>query len=141
MPEDVERNRRIDPEEEQRIVEVLRARREAAHTPESQAEAEGLCLMLQFALRTAMRMREIYTLTLDQISLEQRSIFLGETKNGDRRVVPLNRAARKLLRTPLAGTREGAHGRAAASFLGKSVDAKVLAKTTSDLCRRFRKVF
>jgi len=141
VPEDVERNRRIDPEEEQRIVEVLRARREAAQTPERQAEAEGLCLMLQLALRTAMRMREIYTLTLDQISLEQRSIFLDKTKNGDRRVVPLNRAARKLLQTPWPALEKVHKDGRLLPFWGGSVDAKVLTKTTSDLSRRFRKVF
>src|SRR5690606_23630142 len=124
--------------EEQRIVEVLRSWRDAAPTLEKQAEADGLCLMLQLALRTAMRMREIYTLTLDQISLEQRSIFLDKTKNGDRRVVPLNRAARKLLQTPWPTLEKVRKDGQLLPFWSGSVDAKALAKTTSDLSRRFR---
>ncbi len=40
-----------------------------------------------------MRMREIYTLTLDQVSIEKRTIFLEKTKNGSKRQVPLSTVA------------------------------------------------
>lgn len=96
-PEDIERNRRIDPDEERRIVAFLEQRIAQAQTPEEEAEAEGALLMFQLALRTAMRLRELYSLTVDQISIERKSIFLEKTKNGDRRQVPLNREARALL--------------------------------------------
>ncbi|HEY8518898.1 MAG TPA: site-specific integrase [Gammaproteobacteria bacterium] len=141
VPVDVERNRRIDPDEEQRIVERLRTKRDAAKTLEERAEAEGLCLMFQLALRTAMRMREIYTLTIDQISLEQRSIFLGRTKNGDRRVVPLNTEARALLQASWPALEQVRKDGRLLPFWDGSLDPKVLAKTSSDLSRRFRRVF
>lgn len=75
-PGDCERNRRIDRVEESRILQVLRLRRESSTLLEEQAEAEGLSLMFQLALRTAMRMRELYTLAQDQISITARTIFL-----------------------------------------------------------------
>lgn len=96
-PEDVERNRRIDPEEERRIVAFMEGRIALAQTPEEKAEAEGALLMFLLALRTAMRLRELYSLTVNQISIERKSIFLEKTKNGDSRQVPLNREARALL--------------------------------------------
>lgn len=96
-PEDIERNRRIDPAEERRIVTFLDQRLEHAQTPEERAEIEGMLLMFQLALRTAMRLRELYSLSMDQISIERKSIFLKKTKNGDSRQVPLNREARALL--------------------------------------------
>jgi integrase len=141
IPEDVERYRRIDPEEERRIVQRLEARREAAQTLEEQAEAEGLSLMFQLALRTAMRMREIYTLTMDQISIEQRSIFLRRSKNGDRRVVPLNQAARELLQTPWPALEKVRKDGRLLPFWDGSLDHATLERTTSELSRRFRRVF
>jgi hypothetical protein len=82
IPGDVERNRRIDSAEERRIVEVLRRRAEAAPNAEERVEAEALGLMFELALCTAMRMRAIYTLTEDQISLLKKTVFLQKTKNG-----------------------------------------------------------
>lgn len=40
-----------------------------------------------------MRMREMFTLTVDQVDIEQRTIFLEKTKNGDKRQVPLSSVA------------------------------------------------
>ena len=47
-------------------------------------------MMFDMALETAMRMREIYTLTRDQVSLSKATIFLEKTKNGDKRQVPIS---------------------------------------------------
>jgi hypothetical protein len=77
-----------------------RLRRESSTLLEEQAEAEGLSLMFQLALRTAMRMRELYTLAQDQISITARTIFLQKTKNGDRREVPISSHGLMLLNTP-----------------------------------------
>src|SRR5690606_20824317 len=69
IPQDVVRERRVDPPEEAAIIAVLRARIEAAgENLAERAKAEGLLLMFQLALETAMRMRELYSVTLDQIS-------------------------------------------------------------------------
>jgi len=56
-------------------------------------EARSLCLMFELALESAMRMAEIYSLSHSQVDLEKRTIFLDETKNGDKRQVPITSIA------------------------------------------------
>ena len=57
-----------------------------------------MLLIFQLALETAMRMREMYTLSIDQVDLSKRTVFLNKTKNGDNRQVPLSSTAISLLR-------------------------------------------
>ena len=73
---DEERDRRLAPDEEQRIRKRL------------QGKADEL-LLFELALQTAMRLRECYTLHVSQVNLPQRTIFLERTKNGSSRQVPL----------------------------------------------------
>lgn len=94
---DCERNRRLCPDEEQRIVEVLRVAIAGARTDEERARYEGMQLMFLLALETAMRMRELYTLHWAQIDMPRRTIFLTKTKNGESREVPLSTVACQLL--------------------------------------------
>jgi len=49
------------------------------------------------ALETAMRLREMFTLTVGQIDLPRRTIFLDKTKNGSKRQVPMSSVLYKLL--------------------------------------------
>jgi integrase len=91
---DVERDRRLLPGEQERIWAVLnREKPEGRQRPLELPEAVALKLMFVLALETAMRMREIYTLTGEQVALDQRTIFLEKTKNGDKRQVPLSSVA------------------------------------------------
>lgn len=83
---DVERNRRLDEEEEKRILAILK------DLPEEKT-------FFVLALESAMRMRECYTLDLDQVSLQKRTVHLVRTKNGDSREVPLSSTAVSLLKT------------------------------------------
>jgi integrase len=57
-------------------------------------------LTFKLGIGTAMRLREMYTLTLDQIQLDKKTIFLIKTKNGDDRQVPLDVETRALLARP-----------------------------------------
>ncbi|MDB5932917.1 MAG: hypothetical protein JWQ01_261 [Massilia sp.] len=77
---DIERDRRLDADEEVRILEVLNDR------PDERA-------FFLLALESAMRMRECYTLDTTQISLAKRTIHLDRTMNGDSRQVPLTTPA------------------------------------------------
>lgn len=52
-----------------------------------------MTLLFDLAIETAMRMSEMFTLTLDQIDLDRRTIFLERTTNGDNRQVPLSRGS------------------------------------------------
>jgi integrase len=125
---DEERDRRISAEELAAIRKVLSGwkppGRERGVTPDPL-----LALVFELALETAMRLREIYTLTPDQISLEKRTIFLDKTKNGDSRQVPLSTVAVKLL--------EGFAGFPWAV----SHSPQELRRVTSLLSRRFGTVF
>lgn len=92
------RDRRLEHGEEGRIRKVLandpdylkELGVERGIKPESQ---EPMTLLFVLALETAMRMREIYTLTADQVDIERRTVFLDKTKNGDKRQVPLSTVA------------------------------------------------
>ena len=54
-------------------------------------------LLFDMALESAMRLREMYTLTRDQVDIEKETIFLDKTKNGDKRQVPMTSVLKKLL--------------------------------------------
>ena len=77
----VERDRRVIPDEMTRIKRVMNrenfGKRQRPVQMEWQAATE---LMWELGMETAMRMREMYTLTIDQIDLPQRTIFLTRQK-------------------------------------------------------------
>lgn len=97
-PADNARNRRLEDGEEDRIRKVLANDTEYIKAlgvergirPESQAP---MMLLFELAIETAMRLREMYTLSWDQIDLDRRTVFLNKTKNGDNRQVPLSSVA------------------------------------------------
>jgi integrase len=82
VKKDIERDRRPSGEEIARLIGAL--------------DGDMLILVL-LAIETAMRMREMYTLTVDQIDLRAKTVFLEKTKNGDKRQVPLSSVAIELL--------------------------------------------
>jgi integrase len=92
--EDAERDRRLEPGEYERILEVIKAgvlpRGQRPRVLEYQPA--WLCLFV-LAVESAMRLREMLTLTLDQVDLKRRTVFLDKTKNGDKRQVPLSTVA------------------------------------------------
>lgn len=102
-PADNARDRRLEPGEEERIRKVLANDPdyiaslgvERGIDPESQAP---MTLLFELALETAMRMRETFTLSWDQIDFEKRTIFLNKTKNGDNRQVPMSSVVVQLLK-------------------------------------------
>lgn len=69
---DQARSRRLEPEDERLI---------RASLEQNPTWSEYL-LMFDLALETAMRMREIYSLSWEQVNFEKRTIFLEKTKNG-----------------------------------------------------------
>lgn len=97
------RSRRLEDGEEERIRKVLSGDKdylkelgvERGIRPESQ---EQITLIFELAIETAMRMREMFTLTWEQIDLDRRTIFLDRTKNGDNRQVPLSSVALSVVR-------------------------------------------
>jgi len=141
IPEDIERNRRIDPDEEARIIGYLQRCGDDAKTIEERAEAEGLCLMFQLGMRTAMRMREIYTLTMDQIQLLKKTIFLEKTKNGDTRQVPARAEVRALFEQPWPALEAVRTAGRLLPFWDGTSDLDELGDITAALSKKFARVF
>ena len=140
---DTERDRRVMVEEEKAIRTVLTTGRR--QSPDSAAgralllkHRAALALLFDLALETAMRMRELFTLGVDQVDLERRTIFLDRTKNGSKRQVPLSSVA-------LAALTPWLEHRAASDLMfpwcADPGDARVVRKTTALLSRQWARVF
>ncbi len=91
---DVERDRRLESGEHEKILAVI----EGGVLPRKQRPLalefkSALRCLYTLALESAMRLREMYTLTLDQVDIPNRTIYLDQTKNGDKRQVPLSSVA------------------------------------------------
>lgn len=127
---DIERDRRLAEAEEAAILKVLEADSE---------ERVFFCL----ALETAMRMRECYTLHVDQVSLQKRTIHLERSKNGETRQVPLSSVARELLDKFMREHRADIIARSGRLFSYWDGDLAVrnLDHTTAEVSRRFRLAF
>jgi integrase len=105
----VERNRRLEPREEKAIRAVLAGERpKNRQRPLVLRHAAALRLLFTLALETCMRMREMFTLEVRQVSLAKRTVFLEKTKNGDRREVPLTKVAMNVIADYLAQNQESA---------------------------------
>jgi len=99
---DVERDRRLEPGELECILAVI----DSGVIPRKQRpyaipHPEKFRLLVVLAVETAMRLREMYTLSTDQVNVSKRTIFLDTSKNGDRRQVPLSSVALKALQDHL----------------------------------------
>jgi len=148
--EDEERDRRLEEGEEQRIRQIL-----DGHKPEGRQRAMALRyqgaieLLFDLALETAMRMREMFTLTLDQVDLARKTVFLDKTKNGDKRQVPLSSVALSRIQRYMEQVRAAERGMEGFSFEGKqlfpwwdgSLERDELRRITALLSRQYARVF
>ncbi|SKA16666.1 integrase [Consotaella salsifontis] len=89
------RNRRLQPGEEQRLLDAANSGRNPWIRP-----------LIILALETAMRQGELLSLTWENVDLEKRIAHLPMTKNGEERDVPLSQRATEILRQ-LKGERTG----------------------------------
>lgn len=99
---DVERDRRLEPGELEKLLAVI----DAGVIPRKQRplvieHKEALRLLVVLAVETAMRLREMYTLSTDQVDVSKRTIFLNTSKNGSKRQVPLSSVALAALKDHL----------------------------------------
>jgi len=127
---DIERDRRLEEGEEAAILKVL-----------DEGSEERVFFIL--ALETAMRMRECYTLHLDQVSLQKRTVHLERSKNGDSRQVPLSSVAREVLDSFIRDHRGDISAREDRLFGFWNGDLAVpaLDRTTAEVSRLFRIAF
>jgi len=97
--------------------------------------------MFQLALRTAMRMREIYTLAVTQVSPTAKTIFLNQTENGDRRQVPMFPECIALLNRPWPALEAVRQDGRIFPFWDGRLAPEVLKETTYRVSRSFSDVF
>lgn len=147
---DGERDRRLDSEEEARIRLVLAGnKREGKERSHAQSFQGALELLFDLALETAMRLREMYTLTLDQIDLQGRTVFLDRTKNGDKRQVPLSSVALTTIQIYLKQVQQDERGmqlfahhqRKLFPWWSGDNNHAELKRVTSQLSRQFARIF
>lgn len=114
---DVERDRRLAADEEAEIVSILAGdkpkKRERPFDLHRQAALELLFLL---AVETAMRLREMFSLSIDQVDLDRRTVSLDKTKNGDKRPVPLSTVAVAAIRRYQSRVEAGERGMSGFSF-------------------------
>jgi integrase len=131
-----ERDRRLAEGEEKAIRTILEGERpEGRQRALALTHTAALKLLFDLALETAMRMREMFTLTIDQIDLKRATIFLDRTKNGSKRQVPLSTVAVKLLRAHLRKAKAGR------LFPWWDGETDSLAATTALLSRQYARIF
>ena len=91
---DTERDRRLHPGEYEKILWVLAGNfSEGVQRGITTNDRLAWELLFTLAIETAMRLREMYTLSIGQVDLGKKTIFLDKTKNGDKRQVPLSSVA------------------------------------------------
>lgn len=94
-------------------------------------------LIFDMALESAMRLREMYTLTREQIDIKQATIFLDKTKNGDKRQVPMSSVLLRLV-TAYLDTLEGDR---LFSWWDGRVDTTYLNSLSTKISQRFARRF
>lgn len=97
-PQSRSRERRLSKDEERYLLDA--AEHSGAIDRDGKSRANPwIAPIICFALATAMRQGEILALTWKHIDKEKRTATLEDTKNGERRVVPLSPAALAVLET------------------------------------------
>lgn len=145
VKDDVERDRRLEPgrpggkSEEERIRAILdKAKPDGRQRPLELREAAALALLFDMALESAMRMREMYTLSRRQIDLPRRTIFLDRTKNGSKRQVPISSVLAARLEPYLEGMEPDD---LVFPWWDGDLTRAALKRQTSQLSRQFGRIF
>lgn len=138
--EDGERDRRLAEGEERAIRAILDgAKPDGRERPFELNHGPALRCLFGLALETGMRLRECYTLGVDQVDIARQTISLDRTKNGDKRQVPLSTVAVATIKEFLT-VRSDAPGLLFPWWSGSLDDAE-LRRVTSLLSRQFARVF
>lgn len=137
--EDTERDRRLEGDEEKNIRAILDgAKPEGRQRALELKHCAALKLMFDMALESAMRMREMYTLSVAQVDLARRTIFLDRTKNGDKRQVPISTVLLRLLTVYMEGME---HDELLFPWWSGDLSPRALRQTTSLLSRQYARIF
>lgn len=136
---DSARDRRLEGDEEKRIRAVLAgAKPEGRQRALALNHADALGLLFDMALESAMRLREMFTLSAGQVDLPKRTVFLDKTKNGDKRQVPITSVLHARLALRLHQMQREA---LLFPWWPGGDDRRALERCTSLLSRQFARVF
>jgi integrase len=136
---DTLRDRRLEKGEDARIRAVLAgAKADDRQRALELRHAEALALLYDMALESAMRMREMFTLSAGQVDLAKRTIFLEKTKNGDKRQVPITTPLRAMLAKRLKDVPDG---ELIFPWWNGDASQACLKRTTSLLSRQYARIF
>lgn len=142
---DVERDRRLEPGEWEKIVGLIEggvlARKVRPLKLEGRRDKRALRCLLVLAVESAMRMREMFTLTHGQVDLARKTVFLEKTKNGDKRQVPLSSVALAELRSYMDGAEGAKPSTLLFPFWSGEASARKLHDTTDFLSSLFAGIF
>lgn len=136
---DEERDRRLEDGEEPAIRAMLAgAKPKGRQRALELRHAAALRLLFDMALESAMRMREMFTLTVAQVDLAKRTVFLDKTKNGDKRQVPITSVLHGVLLPYLEGKPREAQ---VFPWWDGDPGKASLRRTTSLLSRQYARLF
>lgn len=139
---DVERDRRLEAGEGEKIVSVIAsgvlARKQR---PLVLLHTAALRLLFMLALESAMRLREMYTLTMDQVDITRSTVFLDKTKNGDKRQVPLSSVAKAELATYFKVRDAERCGNRVFPWWDGDASERALAKLSDYLSKLYKSIF
>lgn len=141
---DVERDRRLEPGEHEAVLAVLAAGvLPRKQRPWALDHVPALRCLFVLAQETAMRLREMYTLTLAQVDLDRRTVFLDRTKNGSKRQVPLSSVAVAAVKNYLTVRElpDGVPDDQLFPWWGGSREARALHAVSDHLSKLWRQVF
>lgn len=146
---DIERDRRLNVEEEGRIRTILSSDAETADHGLLLPRQAALEFLFALALESTMRLSEMYTLELKQFDVAKRTVFLDKTKNGDKRQVPLTTIAIQAFQDYSRHVRSETRGMDGFKFGSKVVfpwwggerSEVALRRTTWQLSRQFARIF
>ena len=96
-PSGQERDRRLEPGEEERLLQALEVAPRATDGRFIGPQNAWMKSLVQFALETAMRRGEMLGLRWENVDLQRRIAYLRCTKNGEARTVPLSTRAVEVL--------------------------------------------
>lgn len=148
--DDIERDQRLygDPEKAVRAI-LDRVKPEARQRAFELQHRPALVFLFELEIESAMRLREMYTLSPQQVDVDQCTIFLDKTKNGSKRQVPMTTVAVKAFKTYVELVKAGDaemdgftfdNGRLFPWWDGQ-LDTKELARVSARLSAQFGRIF
>lgn len=147
---DGKRERRIETGEEPSIRRIMSGvKAEGRERPLELEHQAAIELLFDMAIETAMRMREMYCLSISQIDLEKKTIFLDRTKNGNNRQVPLSKKIIELIIKYMDHVKNGTRGMDGFSFdsgllfpwWDGDLGVIPLRQTTQMISKKFARIF